>query len=111
MDMTAAEHVTAKKSGHPVRKTTPLPGVLRAEWIRCGAPRCRCTRGDRHGPYLYRRWREAGRQRRRYVKPSEVAHVAEALAAWRRLHPPARSMRSLLTDLRRLDRQLHDEGL
>jgi hypothetical protein len=94
------------KNARLVRKVTPLPGVLRAEWVRCGKPACRCVRGERHGPYLYRRWREDGRQRRRYVKPSAVARVQAALDAWRRLHPPARSTRDILAELRRLSRQL-----
>lgn len=100
--MTSSEHPAMKRTGHPVPKITPLPGVVRVEWVRCGKPNCRCARGERHGPYLYRRWREGGRQRRSYVKPAAAAQVAEALNEWRRLHPPARSMRSLLADLRRL---------
>ena len=91
---------------HPVPKIAPLAGVLRAERVRCGKPACRCARGALHGPYLYHRWREGGRQRRRYVKPDEAERVRAALAAWRRLHPPARSTRDLLAELRLLSRQL-----
>ena len=85
-------------------KIVHSPGVLRAEFRTCGKPNCRCARGERHGPYLYRRWREGGRQRRSYVKPAAAAQVAAALDEWRRLHPPARSMRDLLAELRRLAR-------
>ena len=91
-----------------MRKVTPLPGTLRAEWVLCGTLGCRCARGHRHGPYHYRRWREDGVQRRRYVRPEQLAEVREALVAWRRLHPPARSMRNLLADLRRRTPQLED---
>jgi hypothetical protein len=108
--MTSAAQGTAINTGQPVRKMPPLPGVLRAEWIRCGKAGCRCARGQRHGPYLYRRWRQDGRQRRKYVKTSEAAEVAEALAAWRRLHPPARSMRDTLRDLRRMSRDIAIQG-
>ena len=94
-----------------VRKIVPLPGVLRAELVRCGKPSCRCTRGERHGPYLYHRWREQGRQHRRYVKSGEAEQVREALAEWRRLHPPARSTRELLAELRRLFRELDALGV
>jgi hypothetical protein len=51
------------------------------------------------------RWREGGRQRRRYVRAQDAEDVRAALAAWRRLHPPARSTRDLLADLRRLSNQ------
>ena len=94
-----------------VRKMTPLRGTLRAELVRCGKPSCRCARGERHGPYFYRRWREGGRQRRQYVRPGDAGHVRAALAEWRRLHPPARSMRDELADLRRLLRQLETGGV
>ncbi len=93
------------KNGDPLPKIAPLPGVLLANPVRCGKPSCRCARGELHGPYLYRRWREGGRQRRRYVRARDVGEVRAALAEWRRLHPPARSMRDLLADLRRLSTQ------
>ena len=78
----------------------PLPGSLHAEWRTCGKPTCRCGRGDPHGPYWSRRWREGGRQRRRYVRPAELERVRAGLAEWRRLHPPARSARDGLAALR-----------
>ena len=96
----------AEKKSRSMRKITPLPGVLRAELVRCGKPMCHCARGERHGPYLYHRWREQGRQRRRYVRPADLERVRAGLAAWRRLHPPVRSTRELLAELRRLFRQI-----
>jgi hypothetical protein len=89
-----------------VLKIKPLPGTLRAELVRCGKPSCRCANGQRHGPYLYHRWRERGRQRRRYVRPADAEHVRACLAEWRRLHPPARSMREVLRVTRRETREL-----
>lgn len=90
-----------------MRKIVPLPGVLRAEMVRCGKPACHCTGdGRRHGPYFYRRWRENGRQRRQYVRDGDRQHVEDAIAAWRRLHPPAWALRQDLAQLRRLLRDL-----
>ena len=103
--------VIQEKKCRSVRKMTPLRGTLRAELVRCGKPSCRCARGDRHGPYFYRRWREGGRQRRRYVKPADAESVRAGLAAWRRLHPRARSLRDELAELRRLCRQLETGGV
>ena len=88
--------------GEPLPKIAPLPGVLLANGVRCGKPSCRCARGALHGPYLYRRWREGGRQRRQYVRPADVERVKLGLAAWRRLHPPAWRARRALAELRRL---------
>ncbi len=94
-------------------KIEPLPGSLQAERKRCNRPNCRCVVGGDalHGPYVYRRWREGGRLRSQYVKPSDAERVREGLAAWRRLHPPTRSARELLVELRRLFRQLDAWGL
>ena len=64
-----------------------------------------------HGPYLYRRWREGGRLRRQYVRSTDAERVRAALAEWRRLHPPARSARDVLAELRRLFHQLDALGV
>jgi hypothetical protein len=92
------------KSGRSFPKIAPLPGGLYAERKRCNRTNCRCSAGGDalHGPYLYRRWVENGRLRREYVKPAEAAWVRMGLAAWRRLHPPARSTRDRLAELGRL---------
>jgi len=50
-------------------------------------------------------------RRRRYVKAAEREQVRAGLAEWRRLHPPARSTRELLTELRRLLRHLDAPGV
>ena len=98
------------ESGRSLRKTAPLPGCLSAAYQRCGKRSCRCARGERHGPYWSRYWREAGRRRRAYVRPSDLARVRAGIDEWRRLHPPARSTRELLADLRRLIRAAETGG-
>jgi hypothetical protein len=94
-----------------VPKIAPLPGRLYAERKRCNRPNCRCVAGGDalHGPYLFRRWVENGRRRRQYVKASDADQVRAGLAAWRQLHPPVRSTRDLLAELRRLLRQVVTE--
>ena len=94
------------ENGRSLPKTEPLRGSLQPEWKRCGRPGCRCASGALHGPYWSLRWREGGQQRRRYVRPADLERVRAGLAEWRRLHPPARSMRDALAELRRLLRQL-----
>ena len=102
-----------RKSCRSFPKIGPLPGGLYAERKRCNRPNCRCAVGGEalHGPYLYRRWMENGRLRRQYVKPTDVERVRAGLAEWRRLHPPARSTRDVLEELRRLFRQLDALGV
>jgi hypothetical protein len=93
---------------HSVPKIVPLPGGLYAEWKRCNKMNCRCSEGGEtlHGPHLYRRWVENGRRRRQYVRAADADRVRAGIAEWRRLHPPARSTRELLAELRRLFREV-----
>jgi hypothetical protein len=94
------------ENGGLLPKITPLRGTLHAELKACGKLACRCARGDLHGPYLSRRWREGGRQRLAYVKPTDLEPVQAGLAEWARLHPPAYRLRQELAALRRLLREL-----
>ena len=83
-------------------KVNALPGSLHLEWVTCGAPGCHCTRGVCHGPYVYRRWYENGKQRKAYVRKADVHAVQDAIHTWHKSHPPAWTMRRRLTDIRRL---------
>ena len=62
------------------REDLQHPYLVR-ERTRCGKPTCRCTRGMKHGPYLFLRyetWDEATetwRHRREYVPKGEVRRV------------------------------------
>ena len=78
----ARETATSKQ-----RKAVPkmLAGAVIPQYVRCGKATCRCARGELHGPYLYRKWREGSRQRKAYVKPQDVAAVQAACRAEREL--------------------------
>ena len=69
---------------------TGLPGVVCEQWVRCGKPHCRCARGDLHGPYHYRFWREQGRLRRVYVRRAEVDGVRAACELRRQIESDRR---------------------
>jgi hypothetical protein len=103
---------SSSKRRHSGHKIVPLPGGLYAERRRCNRSNCRCaTGGDApHGPYLFRRWIEGGQRRRQYVRGTDAERVLAGLAEWRRLHPPARTTRDTLAELRRLCRQLEILG-
>jgi len=88
----------------------PKTGSVQAEWRRCGKPACRCTRGTPHGPYWYLRWREDGRQRRRYVSREQLNALREALEQRRRLRPPTWALRQELAELHRLAQEVRDDG-
>ena len=50
-------------------------GSVHLEFKRCGRPNCRCRFGLFHGPYVYRHWREGGRQRKEYVPMDRLSDV------------------------------------
>ena len=55
-----------------------LPGVVLPQMVRCGKPNCHCARGELHGPYHYRFWREGGRLRKQYVRSEDLERVRRA---------------------------------
>jgi len=69
-----------QKTENPLPKTGFLKGSLHLETKRCGKLNCRCQRGFRHGPYIYRRWRQGGRQKKAYVRQENVAEALSAIA-------------------------------
>ena len=54
-------------------------GSLHIEFKRCGYSTCCCTMGLLHGPYFYRHWREAGRQRKAYVRFERLQEVLRTI--------------------------------
>lgn len=93
------------KTGKTLPKT--LPGAVCKQWVRCGKPNCRCTRGELHGPYWYRFWREDAKLRKSYVKPCDLDVVRAACEARRRerreLRAAMHEFRALLASLRRIE--------
>lgn len=42
-------------------------GYFQLEYIKCGKPKCKCTKGKGHGPYWYQYWSEGGKTRSKYI--------------------------------------------
>lgn len=111
-DSRAAAPPPETQSNGTLPKPEPLPGAVCAQWVRCGRPGCKCARGELHGPYYYRFWRERGRLRKAYVRPAEVEAVraaCEARRAKRRESRQARAqVRAAFALLRAMDRGDYD---
>ena len=75
--------VSQETNENPEPLPKMLPGVVCAQWVRCGKPGCRCARGQGHLAY-YRFWREGGRLRKCYVRRAELESVRAACAARQR---------------------------
>ncbi len=88
----AAAH-TRSAPNHEDRLPKIDEGSVGVQWVRCGKPTCRCARGERHGPYSYRFWREDGRLRKRYIPAADVAAVRRACERRRLREERARTER------------------
>ena len=72
-------------------------GSLQMQWQRCGKPWCGCSSGTNpHGPYFYFRWRENGRQRKRYVKAEQLAEALKLIEMQRQHIAPVSTIRRSL---------------
>jgi hypothetical protein len=88
-----------------------LPGVVCRQMTRCGNVKCRCRRGELHGPYYYRFWCEDGRMRKQYVPLSQVQQVTELCERRQHEQREAKAARHLageMTDsLKLLEKTIH----
>jgi len=50
-----------------IRSETTSKGCYRLEKIKCGAKKCKCTRGELHGPYWYLYLYKEGTLRSKYI--------------------------------------------
>jgi hypothetical protein len=62
-----------------------LPGVVCEQWVRCGRRNCRCARGELHGPFFYRFWREGGKLKKQYVRAVDLQEVRARCEARRQV--------------------------
>ena len=86
--------------------TTPREDIqypyLVWERTRCGKPSCRCTRGMKHGPYLFLRYEawdesaETWRHRREFVPKDEIRRVRRWLRGRRAAEGYSRGVLSFM---------------
>jgi hypothetical protein len=72
------------KTANLSTKIEPLPGAIDARFVRCGKANCKCAKGNLHGPYYVRRWREYGKRCSKYVKKGDVFAMKVAVETYRR---------------------------
>jgi hypothetical protein len=107
-----------KKLEEEVPKIAPLPGYLRAQYIKCGRSNCHCNNSNGHGPYYYRVVTVGRRKQKKYVKKSDLAVVKAGINERHRRLAQVRSMnqeanlnwRLSKTQLRQLDQLLRLAG-
>jgi hypothetical protein len=85
-----------------LRSLPVLAGSLVKQYVVCGKSRCRCQRGQRHGPLYYLYWKEQGRSRSLYVPRARVAEMRRQVQNYRGLQKElARRVRQGLREWQR----------
>jgi hypothetical protein len=72
------------KNQNSLPKIGPLPGAVCKQMKRCGKPKCKCSKGELHGPYHYRFIYARGKQLKIYVKKSDFQTISAACLAYKR---------------------------
>lgn len=87
-----------------------LSGAVVEQYRTCGKSNCRCARGDLHGPYHYRTWREDGKQMWEYVRREDVEAVTQACETNRRLQEYLRWNRERVKQMFKRSREILREA-
>lgn len=72
----------------------PLPGTVCEQFIRCGKANCHCQKGELHGPYFYRVWRNGRKVEKVYVKKAHAARVRAQCDQYRAFDEELRALRA-----------------
>lgn len=63
------------------------PGYITSQMVKCGKDRCKCSRGELHGPYFYYRyWKLYHRtwiQKKKYVTEARADKLTKALEEYK----------------------------
>jgi hypothetical protein len=112
MQMTARRSnfqlLKARRQLQALARLLPMvSGSLVEQYVTCGKPRCRCTRGQKHGPLYYLYWKEPGRSRSLYVPREKVGELRRQIQNYHRFQ--AELSRLLRGQLRGWQRRIQEE--
>jgi hypothetical protein len=84
---------TPQKQFRALARFLPMvTGSLVEQYVSCGKPRCRCQRGQKHGPLHYLYWKEQGRSRSLYVPREHVKELRRQIQNYRRFQTELTSL-------------------
>lgn len=91
------------------RTHTILKGEVCEQYTVCGKIGCRCTKGEKHGPYYYRIWRDGLHVRKIYIKEADLQEIKEACMSYKFARKLLRDYEAkqadIIGNIRRLQRQ------
>ncbi len=90
----------------PETQEQGLPGAVTTEYKRCGRARCRCRRGQLHGPYYYWQGRMLGVTWKKYLKRADAPRVMALCRLQRDRRWTKARTRAMLREFKRTMRQI-----
>lgn len=90
-------YISLSKRGRLTERLKELSEVMvqaSASWTyqRCGNKRCKCARGELHGPDLSLVWKEGGKTRGIYIRKGYEGAALKAIEAWKEFQVIARRL-------------------
>jgi len=80
------------------------------QYRKCGKARCRCIRGNLHGPYYFRFYRVDGRLKKAYIRKADAKDLWERYSLQREIQrkrvADRKEFAELCRDLRRIDKMM-----
>lgn len=87
-----------------------INGSICEQYVRCGRANCRCARGELHGPYYYRFYRENGQLKKEYLKcQNHQKEISVALEKRQRTRQARQERQTVLDNEMEAISQLMDE--
>ena len=90
----------------PATAEQGLPGAVLTQYQRCRHARCRCRRGQLHGPYYFWAGRMFGVTWKKYLRREDAPRVKALCRLYRDRRWTRAKTRALLRDFKRSMRQL-----
>ena len=89
-------------------------GGIYLQRVRCGKKNCKCSRGIKHITYYYM-WREGGRQRKAYIRKSDLEEIRAEVdrnTYWRnRVREKLKTGKKVIKELRARNKANKDAGI
>jgi hypothetical protein len=85
---------TKKSNLAPKKIASMLSGQVERRFVKCGKQRCKCIKGELHGPYFYHRTWDGNRHQKSYIRLSDVAETVKACESHRNLQKELREGRA-----------------
>jgi hypothetical protein len=99
----------ARRQFQALARLLPMvSGSLVEQYVTCGKPRCRCTRGQKHGPLYYLYWKQQGRSRSLYVPRERVSELRHQIENYRHFQTELASL--LRLQRRAWQRRIREES-